>query len=365
MTAIAALSCGEIPVVIGDLLVTRATVIPGAVPIPALGDASDFFGGAWAIAGLKQKVVLVNDDCVIAWAGSWVSARVALHDLREWLGYRVPSADEVVKFFQRHTDVKAHGNEFVGWVHEGGYVRQFGYQAERQYNTRFGTIVAGGSGSFAMREAAAHAPRIAPQFGHANAVDIAQLTGHLFGSMLLRAEFHGGDAAPTIRHFFGGGYEVAHRTDGRFAKLGDVTFYIWEAAFSGEDLRLSAPQFVLKQDYCGDFLLIRSVQVKEDGSGRLTIAEEQRHVIEPMIFAAEPADLGSRLSNLELQSSVSVHCIAVRGTVDPTLAFVVERVGMLDRPNFSVSEGQGKVEFRIEQQFLSRISDQIKGELRR
>ena len=84
MTLIAAVGLDTYPVVFGDLLISGPEQ-PGAVPnIPLVGEGTNVFpaGSEGSILGLNQKVVLLGDHCVIAWAGNIEFARTVIRALR-------------------------------------------------------------------------------------------------------------------------------------------------------------------------------------------------------------------------------------------------------------------------------------------
>lgn len=133
MTAIAAFSVDRCPVVFGDLLLTGPRESSRQVAVPAIGDVHDFFGGSgWSILGLEQKVVLINQHCVLAWAGSWLGASVAISELRFLASTQVLTADGVRAFLAGHPDVRAQGVGFIGWVYESesGRFGRFRHDAE-------------------------------------------------------------------------------------------------------------------------------------------------------------------------------------------------------------------------------------------
>src|SRR6266403_4497903 len=84
MTLIAAAGIATYPAVFGDLLISGPER-PGSAPdISLAGAVTSVFppGSDWSILGLSQKVVLLGDHCVIAWAGDVVFARTVIAGLR-------------------------------------------------------------------------------------------------------------------------------------------------------------------------------------------------------------------------------------------------------------------------------------------
>src|SRR5438105_4526006 len=84
MTLIAAAGVDTYPAVFGDLLISGPERPDSAPDISLAGAVTSVFpaGSDWSILGLNQNVVLLGDNCVIAWAGDVVFARTAIAGLR-------------------------------------------------------------------------------------------------------------------------------------------------------------------------------------------------------------------------------------------------------------------------------------------
>lgn len=322
MTAIAAFMVDGCPVVFGDLLITGPSEEPSSIHLPAVGDASGFFeDSGWAILTLQQKVVVINDCCALAWAGSWVGARVAVAELRSFAARGALTRDSVEEFLSTQVDVQKHGTSFVGWVHEEARQRfgQFRHRAETLEAGSFGRMSLQGSGSAAIKEfveLCGHAQMSAS--GAVNPAVSAIATGLSMGGALLRAELHGHHAAPTLRAMFGGGYEVAAFSNGGFRKVGDFTYVVWEARLASGGAELFGPQLLVKQAYVDDVLLLRSARVVPEG-GRLVVVDEQGHAVRPMYDVPTRPDR-RHLADLSLDSPLLCHCVFARGEHDGEVA---------------------------------------------
>lgn len=121
MTLIAAAGLDTYPVVFGDLLISgpgRSDAVPD---IPLAGAVTSIFpaGSDWSILGLDQKVVLLGDNCVIAWAGNVVFARTVITELRA-LASQAPLSMPIIQTYLAHLDPTMKDQvSFVGWVLAG------------------------------------------------------------------------------------------------------------------------------------------------------------------------------------------------------------------------------------------------------
>jgi hypothetical protein len=147
VTLIAAVGLDTYPVVFGDLLIPGPEQ-PGSVPdIPSMGEVTNAFpaGSDWSILGLNQKVVLLGDNCVIAWAGAAVFARTVISELRA-IASKAPLSIATINTYLSQLDPTVKDQvSFVGWVRDGEVFHQFWYRADIAESAMFGRISAGGS----------------------------------------------------------------------------------------------------------------------------------------------------------------------------------------------------------------------------
>ena len=364
MTAIAAFSVDTCPVVFGDLLITGETKTTRAVAVPALGDVGDFFqGSGWSILGLQQKVVLINERCMLAWSGSWIGARVAIAELRAISNSTKLTTDGVRAFLAGHSDVARHGTSFVGWVHEeeGNRFGQFRHQAEVIDAGALGRMSVQGSGTDAIKELVdLWRGMQGKSTGEVNAAVRAVATGFSMSSMLLRAEFHGGNAAPTLRSMFGGGYEVAAFFNGSFRKAGNLTFVIWNARVTSAGVQLTLPQLILKQTYVGDTLLLLSARISNDYGKPPTLIDEQRHVVLPM-YSIETKVPKEELSKVSFDSPLLCHCFMVQGEEDHDLMVYtrVQQTGPTSASAMKIQDAGGQITLSLNDAFIREVAQSL------
>lgn len=364
MTAIAAFSVNTCPVVFGDLLVTGETEATRAVAIPAFGDVHDFFeGSGWSILGLQQKVVLINERCVLAWSGSWLGARVAIAELRAISDSTQLTADGVRAYLAGQSDVARHGTSFVGWVHEaeGNRFGQFRHQAEVIDAGALGRMSVQGSGAYAIKELVDLLRGAQTEStGEVDAAVRAVATGLSMSSMLLRAELHGGYAAPTLRAMFGGGYEVAAFFNGRFRKAGGLTFLIWSARVTSAGVQLTLPQLILKQTYVEDTLLLLSARISSDDSKPPTLIDEQRQFVLPM-YSVKTKISQRELSMVSFDSALLCHCFMVQGEMEDDLMVYtrLQQTGPTSTPAVKIQDTGCEITLSLNEAFIREVAQSL------
>src|ERR1700675_1641468 len=105
MTLIAAVGLDTYPVVFGHLLISGPER-PGSAPdISLAGAVTSVFpaGSDWSILGLNQKLVLLGDNCVIAWAGDVAFARSVIAGLRA-LASQAPLSLPIIEAYLAELD---------------------------------------------------------------------------------------------------------------------------------------------------------------------------------------------------------------------------------------------------------------------
>lgn len=364
MTAIAAFNVDSCPVVFGDLLLTGECDSVRAVAVPAVGEVNNFFeNSGWSILGLRQKVVLINEHCVLAWAGSWLGAKLAIDELRTIAANTTLTRDGVCAFLASHHEANALGTSFVGWVHEEehGRVGQFRHEAEIINAGSLGRMSVQGTGTDAIKELVDLWKGMQwKETGEVNSGTRAVSTGLAMSGILLRSELHGGDAAPTLRSMFGGGYEVATFSNGHFHKAGNLTFLIWSAMVNSDGVRLTLPQLIVKQAYIDDVLLLRSARITSEGNDPPKLIDEQRHVILPM-YNTEARVSQQALNSISLNSNLLCHCFLVEGEGDGDLMIYtrVQQTGHATTPTLELQDEDDRLILGFSDAFIREVGHSL------
>ena len=85
MTMIARLTRNGVPLYLGDLLMTRDGRGSEKIDIPTVADVNAKFPPevARSVVGLAQKLNLISDRLVVAWAGNLLQARSLIREIAE------------------------------------------------------------------------------------------------------------------------------------------------------------------------------------------------------------------------------------------------------------------------------------------
>ena len=361
MTLIAAAGIDTYPVVFGDLLISGPER-PGSAPdISLAGAVTSVFppGSDWAILRLSQKVVLLGDNCVIAWAGDVVFARTVTAGLRA-LASRATLSLPIVETYLAGLDPTMKDKvSFVGWVRDGDVFHQFWYRADTAEGALFGRVSAGGS-------AATDFVMLASQIsgGSWNALgralaglELAISSMLSATSLLLQSEL---SRENNLLQYFGGGYEIATFIGGRFAKVGDIAFVFWMANVTDGEVALSGPWLVLKQDYADDLLLLHVLRMRPGNvSTDPPLIEEDRHVVAPFGSTVDAARANS-IFWPGMEAKFTCHVVLVHSPNDITVFNRIDYSESKTPKSISFSLEDRHISFEVNRQFADELTQSVR-----
>lgn len=358
MTLIAAFRPQGCPTLFGDLLLSGHERVNDQVSIPTIGDVRNFYpeGSGWSITGLQQKIVLVSDNCAIAWAGSWLGARIAIGQLRDLASTQKLTAPLLRDFMDNmNEDTVNLGTSFVGLLISDDQVLYFKHDAEYFEDPGVGSVFVEGTGKRAFREILATGIFTKLELsGDPNPVDVAASTGLMIAGMLLRNEHASGS---NLLEYFGGGYEVAVHTVNGFKKLGNMTFIMWEASVK-RDLVDIAPLFIVKQQYADDVLLLRSAMLRS-ANGFPTVVDEQLHAILPIYKNKSEVGLPAP-ADVPYQSPLLCHCFLVRSNAQVAVHTRIQRSGPNSEPAMTFGDANGQLVLGFNPIFIQQVYETLK-----
>lgn len=362
MTAIASFSLDRCPIIFGDLLISGPTERARNIHTPAAGNVEELFhGSGWGILGLRQKVVIINKYCALAWSGSYPAAKVAVEELREISQKAALSGDGIRAFLSTHAEVKKHGVSFVGWAYEED-TRKFVHirHNTESVETGMGKIFVGGSGAYAIKDFASAWNTIERQeTGDINPLIRASHCGLAMANLLLQSEFYSGINSTNLLSFFGGGYEVAVFLNGSFTKIGNFNHLFWRARLNNDELEIHPPQLIIKQCYFEDILLLKSVKIADQSDPDLSIEDEQAHAIFPL-YDPKSRTLPD-MRDISYQSNLLCHSFLIeKEGVDSIFTYTrLQQTGVAGTPTIKFHDSDSKLHLAINNKFIDDVANSI------
>jgi hypothetical protein len=361
MTLIAAAGLDTYPVVFGDLLISGPERSGSAPDISLAGAVTSVFpaGSDWSIFGLNQKVVLLGDNCVIAWAGNVVFARTVIAGLRALASQAPLSLPSIEKYLAELDPTMKDQVSFVGWVRGDNVFHQFWYRADIVESALFGRVSAGGS---AATDFVMLASQISGGAWNAPGLALAGLELAISSmlsatSLLLRAEL---SSENNLLQYFGGGYEIATFVGDKFAKVGDIAFVFWMANVTDGEVALSGPWLVLKEDYADDFLLLHVLRMRPGNVNTdPPLIEEDRHVVAPFGSTVDAARANS-ISWPRMEATFTCHVVLVRSPKDITVFNRIDYRESRTPKSISFSLEDRHISFGVSRQFTDELTQSVR-----
>jgi hypothetical protein len=78
MTLVASIMFDNVPILMGDILVSSETDRGQDVHIPTVGNKN--VASKYKASNLTQKLIIINDYLVVGWAGSLITAKTIIRD---------------------------------------------------------------------------------------------------------------------------------------------------------------------------------------------------------------------------------------------------------------------------------------------
>ena len=301
MTLIARIRFRGMPLYIGDLLVSRDGEAAEQVDIPASKDINAMLPTSVgrSIVGLQQKIIIVNDRLIVSWAGSYIQARALIRDIRTAVDRGASSyeaIDEVIENVPEsdRNDVSLIGTVLTPDSEQRGATRlsNFHYGACRCV---FGDVevVAAGTGAddlfqllqqILAAEPLPNCDRESDEF-----FNCVMKLGYALTAYLVGDETSTGQ---NILDWWGGAFEVATYTSGKFEKFSNSLHTSWRAVrVNPEKYEIQlGPRFV-KYDYFGNALVAQTLNLSSgQAKGLVNIEEHSCRIYTPFLESESDSD---------------------------------------------------------------------------
>lgn len=349
---------------VGDLLLSGPPLPGVTAVIPTADDLSTAFpsGSPLVPRDLGQKIAVVADNLVVGWAGSYDVARDVVSEL-----VRLSAAQPFTnKSLQRHFDSLSPSvwSEIglVGFVRDGNGVAQFGRSYYKLSTQLFGTVGLLGSGlddveAFLGKFQQLPESRDRPT----NVLEQSLLFGlHLTGTFL-NLEFA---TLESVKHLYGGGYEIAASVAGKFRKMDDVTYVFWATRTDGGMLRMNRmPMRAFRYAYQDDLLVIRAVSFQ--GGAPTAAVRQDVFPVPPVYRDLRPAEATNPpVPTLNARWLCNYIFVPLPNGKTGILTLALYKGAGGDRW-VKFTDIPGGVEVGVQQEFLERVAREVGEELDR
>jgi hypothetical protein len=305
---------------------------------------------------------LISKNCVLGWAGSWLSARLVIARLRHLAATEGLTKDLVQELLVNpgaiDPDVDESDLSLVGLLLCDGQLHHFHFEASFiDVGPRDLACVAG-SGKEYLESLLPNFINSLNESGEQSPGLLEATFGLALGGALLQFEHSIG---LNLRSYFGGGYEIVILTDDGFSKLGEVTFLFWRVKIVGDYVQFDFPSLVLKQRYIDDILLLRSAHLRLANDGACDLVDHQLHGVPPM-YIVDKRPAPPSVADVNFNSPIMCHCIMIESDKGMGLVTIVE--GSAGEGGVVFSEKQDGVDIKINEGVMVRMSLEVNARFR-
>jgi len=338
MTLAAAFCLGQFHFAVADLLLTSDRIDeegPSDLTLPAMGRVDCLPKEHRTVRGLTQKLCVISDDFVAAFAGDLRKGRIGIRGLHK-MAQQGPVTPASLQEFARRGGALLNGVALVGMVVESD-TRAFNFEinGERFLCDYVGEVVAAGSGVYLLR-LIFDMGRIGPSGfeqlppGLRALSKVASLCGLLF-------QDEHATGLPVLEARTGGAYEIACFREGRFVKQ-EVTFVLWHINVTDGRVDVKEPMLFVKTKYSGHLLLCNVARWTCQPDGSMPIWNLGVYAIPPAFPHAEE-EVTETPASIGFASEIVQHTVLVLKDETHVRVFsVVETGGSALNPRMSAAQ---------------------------
>jgi hypothetical protein len=345
----------EWPLLIGDLMLSNTSPAGGDIVLPTTGVTQIEPSAEWVPTGLCQKIALIGDHILIGWSGRLVVAEDVIGELNLRLGTEPLDMRGLNEYFDRQQSSVWKELGIVGFVREPEIqTAAFSRSASSATSPAIGEVRFIGSGTNALAKfIEANATIPTHPTVELNPANRAVLLGFTLAGGFMNIEIHTGENLPDV---YGGGYEIATMSGGKFVKVDDVTYVYWRARYvSDTEIYLTdTPKRAFRYSYNNDLLVIRSwVPISS------VAFAETLYPIRP-VYRSLTAEERDNPPVADMNATWLCNFIVVESEGKPPSLHTL----IMYRPNPTTSvhffEYQGQHVFSVEESFLTNVLDAIR-----
>ncbi|MEP0798510.1 hypothetical protein, partial [Funiculus sociatus] len=272
MTLVVALMINNLPVILGDVLLSGHE-LDRSISIPTIDDIYEIFpeGSGWSITNLKQKVNIINDNLIIGWAGSYVAARVIISELKTRSTTQSFTKNSLEDFFMEvngdiNTWIAKEEVSFIGWIKDLEVFHPFSYSfngalIHEVESPKYGKIKICGSGTDDMKELLEKVSRpYSKKSSNLTDFDNVIIESLTFCGWFFADEM---STSRSLRQYYGGAYEIATyvEEENKFKKIDDITYLTWVVQDINTEPKINLVTKVFKILYLNDILFVYAIEL--------------------------------------------------------------------------------------------------------
>lgn len=298
MTLIARARFGSVPIYFGDLLLSKEGDNARPVNIPAADDINALLSASRSrsVSGICQKLNMISDRLIVAWAGNFVHARAAIREIADLERAGELCRGNIRVVLDRIPLSEKNDISLVGSVcsPESGsdrvLIEHFNYRANKHTDTEQEIVISGsGEGAFMeiLPQTISQEP---PPIDEHKRFFWAENIGLVMAAELIGHEITIGS---NLLDWWGGGIEVATYENGKFVKHGNVLHTFWHQNLSKSNDGIHLDPKFIKYDYFHDALVIQKFECDFTGEGKVSVTAHDYRVYTPLLKSRHDYEFAS------------------------------------------------------------------------
>ena len=272
MTLIARFTVNGWPVLIGDLLLSGKPLPTTKIALPTLRDIEDVFSASDETVprNLKQKISIIGENVVIGWAGISQTAADVIGTLVRKSTREQFTTDSLYSHFSSLPQTVWNEIGMTGFILEGKMLNAFGRgNSFSNYDTTvFRNVGLLGSGSGDLLKTFVDTRVEQRSEGPFNKSQIAVLMGLTKACNALGWELANYE---SLKQFYGGGYEVGSLLDGKFQKIDNIMYFVWEATIDEHNNVEAHPSHASHYKYHNENLIIGDIAIEGTSASEMLV----------------------------------------------------------------------------------------------
>jgi hypothetical protein len=304
MTLIASFKIHDVPVLIGDFLLTDDVPGAGHIFIPTKPDLAGVIPelGRRRICGLRKKVHIIGDRLALGYTGSLRPGRYLISKLHEKFSTETPSVYNLEEFLKDLQFVEKNKTELAGWIWEKRPLC-FHWKGTNPEKLNIINAVFTGSGGQHFENSLTNIDYAGLSPNLRTALDKAVYIGACKAGNVLLEEL---SSAENLKHHYGYSAEIVLWDGKRFFYNDKLVYAFWNIMIDREnDLHIKPSNVCAAYKNLGEFSAIQITHMgpRKDNSSGLEATDTFVQVITPIYDDMVEYDLKS-VGRISLESGL-------------------------------------------------------------
>jgi len=246
--------------------------------------------------------------------------------------------------------------QFYGLVTDAVGISPFWYGGNYFESSILGRVTLLGSGSEDIYEFLKRNQNLPKRYSGMNDSEYALSYALSVSGFLLLSEIRNMD---SLKHYYGGGYEIVMFNDGEFQKVGDISFVFWNSSIHGKKVNLGLYK-IIKLSYGNHLMFLQVASPGGDGPDfHISKSNFGLYIVPPIDRTVVQQEI-SALRLPELNSKYTCHFIIYdKGNNNLDVIARIEKTVREEKRTFSIEHKYPALIINLTDRFWSDLKSEI------